>query len=261
MSAACGRYLHPCFMVSHKNQIFVHVLCLQMIAACGRYLHPCCLVSHKNQIFVHVLCPQMSAACGRYLHPCCMVRPCCCSPGPQSCSLVSWHRWLKADKSKSAYILAASSHGTGDLKGNGWKCANSPAASSHGTGDWKQTNQRVPTFLQPRLMAQVICRVGQNHTFIGRYIWCTYGIFSREITIHTVMYGADVRFWPTLVIWIEMDESVLTILQPRLMAQVIESRQIRKCLKFCSLVSWHRWLKADKSESAYIPAALSDTRC
>jgi hypothetical protein len=107
----------------------------------------------------------------------------------------------------------------------------------------------------------VICRVGQNHTFIGRYIWCTYGIFSREITIHTVMYGADVRFWPTLVIWIEMDESVLTILQPRLMAQVIESRQIRKCLKFCSLVSWHRWLKADKSESAYIPAALSDTRC
>ena len=188
-----------------------------MSAACGRYLHPCFMVSHKNQIFVHVLCPQMSAACGRYLHPCCMVRPCCCSPGPQSCSLVSWHRWLKADKSKSAYILAASSHGTGDLKGNGWKCANSPAASSHGTGDWKQTNEKVPTFLQPRLMAQVI--------------------------------------------WKEMDESVLTILQPRLMAQVIESRQIRKCLKFCSLVSWHRWLKADKSESAYIPAALSDTRC
>jgi hypothetical protein len=26
----------------------------------------------------------------------------------------------------------------------------------------------------------------------------TYGIFSREITIHTVIYAADIRFWPTL---------------------------------------------------------------
>jgi len=32
------------------------------------------------------------------------------------------------------------------------------------------------------------------------YIRCTYGISSREITIHTVIYGADIRFWPTLSI-------------------------------------------------------------
>ena len=38
-------------------------------------------------------------------------------------------------------------------------------------------------------------RVGQNHTFIG-----TYGIFSREITVHTVIYGADIRLWPTLFV-------------------------------------------------------------
>jgi len=38
-----------------------------------------------------------------------------------------------------------------------------------------------------------IHKVGQNHTFIGMY-----GIFGREITIHTVIYGADIRFWPTL---------------------------------------------------------------
>jgi len=31
-----------------------------------------------------------------------------------------------------------------------------------------------------------------------RYIRCLYGIFGREITIHTVIYGADIRFWPTL---------------------------------------------------------------
>jgi hypothetical protein len=29
---------------------------------------------------------------------------------------------------------------------------------------------------------------------------CTYGIFSREITIHTVIYGVYIRFWPTLLI-------------------------------------------------------------
>ena len=26
------------------------------------------------------------------------------------------------------------------------------------------------------------------------YIRCTYGIISREITIHTVIYGADIQF-------------------------------------------------------------------
>jgi len=31
-----------------------------------------------------------------------------------------------------------------------------------------------------------------------RYIWCIYGIFGREITIHTVIYGVYIRFWPTL---------------------------------------------------------------
>ena len=45
---------------------------------------------------------------------------------------------------------------------------------------------------QPR-----IHRVGQNHAFIGTYIRCTCGIVSKEITIHTVIYGADIRFWPT----------------------------------------------------------------
>ena len=28
---------------------------------------------------------------------------------------------------------------------------------------------------------------------------CTYGTLSREITIHTGIYGADIRFWPTLI--------------------------------------------------------------
>ena len=32
------------------------------------------------------------------------------------------------------------------------------------------------------------------------YIRCIYGIFGREIAIHTAIYGVYIRFWPTLVI-------------------------------------------------------------
>ena len=39
---------------------------------------------------------------------------------------------------------------------------------------------------------------GWPEPYIYRYIQCTYGIFGREITIYTVIYGADIRFWPTL---------------------------------------------------------------
>jgi hypothetical protein len=43
----------------------------------------------------------------------------------------------------------------------------------------------------------IMLRVGQNHTFIGMY--GVHTVFLAEITIHTVIYGADVRFWPTLI--------------------------------------------------------------
>ena len=33
------------------------------------------------------------------------------------------------------------------------------------------------------------------------YVRCMYGIFGRETTIHTVIYGVYVRFWPTLLIY------------------------------------------------------------
>ena len=34
-----------------------------------------------------------------------------------------------------------------------------------------------------------------------RYIRCTYGNFSRETTIHTVIYSADIQSWPTLIMF------------------------------------------------------------
>jgi len=30
------------------------------------------------------------------------------------------------------------------------------------------------------------------------YIRCIYGIFGRETTKYTVIYGVSIRFWPTL---------------------------------------------------------------
>jgi len=30
------------------------------------------------------------------------------------------------------------------------------------------------------------------------YTRCIYGIFGREITVYTVIYGAYIRFWPTV---------------------------------------------------------------
>jgi hypothetical protein len=46
-----------------------------------------------------------------------------------------------------------------------------------------------------------ICRVGQNHTFLGIYGVYTV-FFGREITIYTVIYGMYIRFWPTQHIWV-----------------------------------------------------------
>jgi hypothetical protein len=38
---------------------------------------------------------------------------------------------------------------------------------------------------------------GGPEPYIYTVIRCTYGIFGREITLHTVMYSAYIRFWPT----------------------------------------------------------------
>jgi hypothetical protein len=38
-------------------------------------------------------------------------------------------------------------------------------------------------------------RVGQNH--IGIIIRCIHGIFGKEITKYIVVYGVDMRLWPT----------------------------------------------------------------
>ena len=50
---------------------------------------------------------------------------------------------------------------------------------------------------------RIFFRIGQNHTSTG--IYGVHGIFSREITIHTVIYGADIRFWPTLLMQLVSD--------------------------------------------------------
>jgi len=53
----------------------------------------------------------------------------------------------------------------------------------------------------PRKLVQLYKRtrvnVGSAKTI---YILCIYGIFGREVTKYTVIYGVLIRFWPTLVI-------------------------------------------------------------
>jgi hypothetical protein len=41
-------------------------------------------------------------------------------------------------------------------------------------------------------------KYGWPDPYIVRYLRCIYGIFGREITIHTVIYSGDIKFWPTL---------------------------------------------------------------
>jgi len=36
------------------------------------------------------------------------------------------------------------------------------------------------------------------------YIRCIYGVIGREITKYTVIYGAYIRFWPTLGMWLSL---------------------------------------------------------
>ena len=57
----------------------------------------------------------------------------------------------------------------------------------------------------------IFCRETTKYTVMyGVYIVlanpifkrCIYGIFCREITIHTVIYGVYIRFWPTLPMYV-----------------------------------------------------------
>ena len=62
----------------------------------------------------------------------------------------------------------------------------------HYTSEQVSVQGMIPFSVQNGSMAH------RPQPYIHRYIRCTYGIFSRETTIHTVIYGADTRFWPTL---------------------------------------------------------------
>jgi hypothetical protein len=52
-----------------------------------------------------------------------------------------------------------------------------------------------PPFCVPLALLRVLLAL---MAFPNRCIRCAYGIFSREITIHTVICSADIWFWPTL---------------------------------------------------------------
>ena len=68
-----------------------------------------------------------------------------------------------------------------------------------------QPNLSMHPMVQPRLSANPVpsytsVYTPYTHISLARtiYIRCIYGIFGREITKYTVIYGVYIRFWPTL---------------------------------------------------------------
>jgi len=49
------------------------------------------------------------------------------------------------------------------------------------------------------------------YIYIYIYIRCIYGIFGREITVYTVIYGAYIRFWPTVDISHQIFETISVV--------------------------------------------------
>jgi len=60
------------------------------------------------------------------------------------------------------------------------------------------------------------------------YIWCIYGIFGRKVTKYTVIYGAYIRFWPTIVTC----DVVLKMLTPLSRTQMWQAWH---------LIPWNDW--------------------
>jgi len=58
-----------------------------------------------------------------------------------------------------------------------------------------QALKRAWSYQERLSEAQMVTCVGLARTI---YIRCVYGIFGREITRYTDIYGVCIRFWPTL---------------------------------------------------------------
>jgi len=78
-----------------------------------------------------------------------------------------------------------------------------------------------------------MCKAGQNHTCLDVYGVHTYGILSRDSTIHTVIYGADARFWPNLAMCVRVGTCIVLCLLVR--AYVHSFVFVGTCIVLCVL--------------------------
>jgi len=75
-----------------------------------------------------------------------------------------------------------------------------------GRSEWRETMPRKSICLQAfvRMLDEKRPGSGRFHLYVGLarapYIRCTNGIFGREITKYTVIYGACTQLWPTLLV-------------------------------------------------------------
>jgi hypothetical protein len=89
----------------------------------------------------------------------------------------------------------------------------------------------------------MVLMLGWPKSYIHTYIWCIYGISSREVTIHTVIYSAHIWFWPTLF---------LCNVRRRRQWRSWCFRFIWQVLCFCTIIVLHKY---DVFPAALQPAA------
>jgi hypothetical protein len=88
---------------------------------------------------------------------------------------------------------------------------------------------------QPHRWTLVRARSTMVLSFVGlartMYIRCIHGIFGREITNYTVIYGAYIRFWPTLLICNNHISTILSFAKctPRYCTLCMCTRTVSHC--------------------------------
>ena len=76
------------------------------------------------------------------------------------------------------------------------RCFHSQASSSSLSSSPEESSEKPP-YSTPNICKHHMYKVARAiHIYV--YTVYIYGILSREITIHTVIYGVHIRFWPTL---------------------------------------------------------------
>jgi len=119
-------------------------------------------------------------------------------------------------------------------------------------------NSYIVPYPYTHVLTMYVCRVGQNHIY-PVYI---YGNFGRKITIYMVIYGAYVRFWPTLY---KCLLEPLAFIRPPPTNPSFTHKRTKRAAVICSQLLLHikrtRTVTVALVQHFYEPCVLSTSRC